>query len=100
MEEGGVERETERERGERGRGREGEEGQKKKKKKVEKRAGDPLLQSRAALGSLGWLPEAKSGAVQRDNPHQKIKVKSHPMFKSVRGKKIPSNSPKASTRTH
>lgn len=32
MEEGGVERETERERGERGRGREGEEGQKKKKK--------------------------------------------------------------------
>lgn len=73
--EGGVEREREGE-------REGGEGQ----KKVKRGRGTPFCRAGrsapAAFDSLGCFPEAKSGAVQRDNPHQKVKLKSHPMFKS------------------
>lgn len=75
------------------------------KKKWKEGGGPPSVRAEssapAAFDSLGCFPEAKSGAVQRDNPHQKNKMKSHPMFKSgerERKKKIPSSS--KSVHTH
>ena len=62
---------------ERERGREREKEGKNNKKKWKEGGGPPSVRAEssapAAFDSLGCFPEAKSGAVQRDNPHQKIK---------------------------
>ena len=62
---------------ERERGREREKEGKNNKKKLKEGGGPPSVRAEssapAAFDSLGCFPEAKSGAVQRDNPHQKIK---------------------------
>ena len=59
--------------------REGERERRGRTKKVERGRGTPFCRAErcapAASDSFGCFPEAKSGAVQRDNPHQKIKLK-------------------------